>query len=186
MTDRTSAFMVVGLDLSLTATGIARVGTVSEPEGVFTIKSKGKKTDTVADRAQRLNDLDHSIRVMIPSGATVVVESPAYNQTGGSHHDRSGLWWLVVSSLVAQRYRVIEVPPQLVKKYATGKGNASKMEVMAQAIRRYGGFGIDNDNEADALVLAMIGRRLIGSPRDDVPKINLSALDSLASQGGTR
>jgi Holliday junction resolvasome RuvABC endonuclease subunit len=138
---------VVGLDLSLTATGVARTGAVRN--GTFTVKSKGKKTDTLIERADRLADIVDDISLLIPHGAVIVIETPAYNQTGGSHHDRSGLWWLVVDKLIDMNHdhQFHEVSTTQVKKYATGKGNASKMEVMAAAIKRYPEFDIANDNE---------------------------------------
>jgi hypothetical protein len=43
------------------------------------------------------------------------------------------------------------VPVGTIKKFATGKGNASKQEVIAAMIER--GHRINNDNEADALAL---------------------------------
>ena len=170
---------IYGLDLSLTGTGVARIGTSATPH-VWTVKSKGKATDSLAQRAGRLNDLDASIRATVEFGAYVAIETPAHNQTSGHHHDRSGLWWLVVSELV-QYAKVHEVSTTQVKKYATGKGNASKMEVMAAAIKRYPQFDIANDNEADAVILAAFLARALGEPiEDSLPQANLSALDKFS------
>lgn len=47
---------IYGLDLSLTATGVARIG--DGGNSVWTERSKGKATDTLQDRVERLNDLD--------------------------------------------------------------------------------------------------------------------------------
>ena len=167
---------IYGLDLSLTATGVARVVGLNG-NTVWTERSKGKATDTLAMRAERLNDLDVSIRATIEFGAHVAIETPAHNPTSGHHHDRSGLWWLVVTGLY--RYaRVHEVSTTQVKKYATGKGNASKMEVMAAAIKRYPQFDIANDNEADAVILAAFLARALGEPiEESLPQANLAALE---------
>lgn len=53
---------------------------------------------------------------------------------------------------------VFVAPPQL-KKFATGKGNASKAEVI-QAVEKNWGRKYDNDNLADAFVLATISEML--------------------------
>ncbi len=167
---------IYGLDLSLTATGVARIG--DGGNSVWTERSKGKATDTLQERVDRLNDLDASIRSAIEFGSSLVaIETPAHNQTSGHHHDRSGLWWLVVAGL-APDCRIYEVSTTQVKKYATGRGTASKMEVMAAAIKRYPQFDIANDNEADAVILAAFLARALGRPiEESLPQANLAALE---------
>ena len=84
---------------------------------------------------------------------------------------------LVVTGLV--RYATVyEVSTTQVKKYATGKGTASKMEVMAAAIKRYPQFDIANDNEADAVILTAFLARALGRPiEESLPQANLAALE---------
>lgn len=170
---------ITGLDLSLTASGVARIDEKALVRKCWTVRSKGKATDTLKMRADRLNNIDVSIRSTIPAFSSVVaVETPAHNQTSGHHHDRSGLWWLVVSSLVPY-IDVYEVSTTQVKKYATGKGNASKAEVMIAAVKRYPEFDIENDNEADAVILAAFLARALGQPiEDSLPLSHLAALDN--------
>lgn len=171
-----SAPAVVGLDLSLTASGVS----VIYPDGtidVQTVSSKGAGTPSLSNRGLRLSRIVDRIALVPPVGAKIAVETPAYNQTSGHHHDRSGLWWMVVERLL-EEHEVYEVSTTQVKKYATGKGNASKMEVMAAAIKRYPDADIANDNEADAVILAAYLRRALGHPADPtLPKANISALD---------
>lgn len=170
----------VGLDLSLTATGIAVTDGSPQGAGCFLVKSKGTLKDSLAMRADRLSDLDHSIRQTIPAGAIVGIETPAYNQTSGNHHDRSGLWWLVVSGL-APYYRIVEFSTTQVKKYATGKGNAGKDEVMIAAVKRYPEFGIVDNNTADAVLIAAMTARKFGYPiEESLPKVNLAALGAVS------
>lgn len=166
---------IYGLDLSLTATGVARIG--DGGNSVWTERSRGKVTDTLQDRIERLNELDTSIRSTIEFASLVAIETPAHNQTSGHHHDRSGLWWLVVTDL-SPYCQIYEVSTTQVKKYATGKGTASKMEVMAAAIKRYPQFDIANDNEADAVILAAFLARALGRPiEESLPQANLAALE---------
>lgn len=175
----TAGVRVVGLDLSLTATGTAliRPGMTT---AVQTLKSKGAKDATLGERADRLRKLAREILLPAATANVVVIEQPAYSQTGGSHHDRSGLWWLVVDALIFDDLRLVEVTPQAVKIYATGKGNASKDEVLAAVVRRYPNIEVRNNNEADALVLAAIGARLAGQPLEEsLPQLHLRALDKI-------
>lgn len=169
---------IVGLDLSLTATGLAFIRPDSAA-GVQTLKSKGAKDASLAERALRIHNLARDIIIAACTADVVVIEQPAYNQTGGSHHDRSGLWWLVVDALADEELRIVEATPQAVKTYATGKGNASKDEVLAAVVRRYPDVEVANNNEADALVLAAIGARLAGHPIEELPQTHLRALEKV-------
>lgn len=182
--------MVVGLDLSLTATGAAIAGKAWFE--VTTLGSKGRADASLMERHARLADLATAIFDTIPDGDNVhvAIETPAHNQTSGHHHDRSGLWWLVIDLIarwaLAQEIRVHEVSTTQVKKYATGKGNASKAEVMIAAVKRYPQFDITNDNEADAVVLAAFLARALGHPiEDSLPQTHLAALDKFRPNPGT-
>lgn len=169
--------VVVGIDPSLTSTGVA----VIHPEhGVHLhrIRSKGAKTATLAERSIRLNDLAGNVLHWCDGADLVVIESPAYSNSLGSMHDRSGLWWLLVREL--QHYRdisVLEVPPTTRAKYATGRGNAGKDEVLAAVIRRHPTLDITGNDVADALTLAAIGTRLLHWPLE--PTLTAAPLSAL-------
>jgi hypothetical protein len=49
------------------------------------------------------------------------------------------------------------VPPTHLKKFATGKGNANKERMLAEARKRFGEY-IDDDNEADALLMLELAK----------------------------
>jgi crossover junction endodeoxyribonuclease RuvC len=152
---------VVGLDLSLTCTGVA----VATQDGAITdrITSKPTKDATLRERVARLGMMaaltcDHA------TGADlIVVEGPSYGSTTGHQHDRSGLWWLVVGKL-SGLYPVVEVAPGTRMRYATGRGNASKDDVLSAVIRRYHHIDVNGNDEADALILAAMGARFLGHP----------------------
>lgn len=166
---------VVGLDLSLTATGYAG------PDGTKLIKSTGHKGDTLVQRADRLNLLRCEIvaTVLETPPDLVCVEAPSLGQQRqGGTHDRSGLWWLVANGLIAAGLQVIEVPPASVKKYSTGKGNAQKPDVRMAVFKRYG-EDFRDDNECDAFVLRAIGLDLLGHPLIEMPLTQRAALEKL-------
>jgi crossover junction endodeoxyribonuclease RuvC len=54
-----------------------------------------------------------------------------------------------------------EVPPTVIKKFATGKGNANKAAVISAIVSRYG-VQVKTDNEADAYALAQLGAVVTG------------------------
>lgn len=173
---------VIGLDLSLTGTGVALAhkGIVFDTD---CIKTTGKKGDNLAERLARLE----LIRVTIMERAwgiepdLAVIEAPSYGSKFGSQHDRSGLWWLVVKSLGDAGVPVATVSPNGRAKYGTGKGNAPKDEVLAAVVRNYPNVAVDNNNVADAVLLAAMGARHLGKPVEaSLPKPNLAAMDGAA------
>lgn len=165
---------VSGIDLSLTATGYARITNPDHAVPMWWTTTYGSKALAKNDKVwlsvhNRLTTLAREILLEVEHDAPdlVVVEGPSLGSTGGSAHDRSGLWWLVYDGLQRQGRRVAVAPPSNVKIYAVGKGNgvgASKDDVLLAAARRYKDAPISNNNEGDALVLAAMGARHLGHP----------------------
>lgn len=168
---------VVGIDPSLTGTGIAT------PTGVSVVTSQ-PGNGTVLDRRNRLTRMADTIAFtvlesVVPRMALVVIEAPAYSKTG-HQHERSGLWWLLIDRLIDAGHMVCEVAPSARARYATGKGNAGKDQVIAAVVRRYPGVDVNSNDEADALVLRAMGCRYLGQPIDnDLPLANRAALDKV-------
>jgi crossover junction endodeoxyribonuclease RuvC len=156
---------VVGLDLSLASTGFSDGFTAS------TIRPM-KRTGL-----QRLRFIRDQIatQVDIVEPNLVCVEGPSYGSKGGHEHERGGLWWIVRESLDALGYHVAVVSPSSLKKYATGKGNASKDQMIVAACKRFPWFDGGND-EADALFLAALGLQHLGKPVVEMPAVNLTAM----------
>lgn len=152
---------VVGLDLSLTATGVAWI----EDDQVHTCTIGSKPAGALlADRNARLLNLESRIAEPRINAALVVVEAPSLHSKGAGTWDRAGLWWYVVRACSAQQVPVAEVPPATVKKFATGRGNADKSAVAVGMSRLWPDVEAGNDNEWDALVLATIGAQKLGMP----------------------
>lgn len=170
---------VVGLDLSLTATGIA-VLTDAPPHWDTTVVGSKPTGDDVAARADRLTDLSAAILLRCIGADLVCIERPAYSSNSGSVTDRAGLWWLVCARLVrGLRIPVVDVVNNHLKTYATGRGNAPKDAVLAETVRRYGALvpTLADNNEADALQLAALGmHHLTGRPLVDLPQTHTRAL----------
>lgn len=181
--------VVVGLDLSLTGTGIA-VGLAGEQPITTTVSSTGHKGDSLAQRVTRLRGLHREVfSVLEPflfvgmatRPALIVIEAPTYATSTGSQHDRSGLWWLLVDGF-HRRHDVAEVSPSQRAKYATGVGGgkgANKDAVLAAVVRRYPDVPVSNNNEADATVLFAMGSRHLGHPIDQLPASHLAAMDAV-------
>lgn len=166
---------IVGVDLSLTATGVAC------RHGVGTITSNGHRDATLTDRHHRMMRLREEVLTWCRDADLVVIESPSLGSSARHNHahDRSGLWWLTVHALHASDIPVAAVTPASRAKYATGKGNASKDEVLAAVVRRYTEPAVGNNNEADALVLAAMGHDALGDPLVTLPATHRTALTAV-------
>ena len=142
--------IVVGLDLSLTATGIAHL----TPTGAVVDTIRGKGTGIT-----RLRALAREIRDLCTGATLVVIEGPAYHQASGAgYHERAGLHWMVLDRLHWAEVPSVVVSTSVMKKYATGKGSGKKGPTIDAAIRRYPEVDTaGDDNACDALWLAALG-----------------------------
>lgn len=167
---------IVGLDLSLTSTGVATLHingvNWSNYIGMHSIKSKpfGDKWES---RNVRLNDIVHKVLMHTHTSSLIVVEGPSYGSKYGSAFDRAGLWWQVYSQLSLKGHPIAVVQPTQRMKWATGKGKASKEEVKQGVVDLWSTAGKElapsNDDEADALCFATMGAQWLGL---DVPYEN--------------
>lgn len=161
--------MIVGLDLSLTSTGVCRW----QRDGRYDTQVL-KSRASVKGHA-RLFWIMSELRHVTDGAKLAVVEGPAYGAKGSAYHQLAGLWWLVTHQLWLWQIPTAIASPAAVKTYATGKGNAGKDIVLSAVIRRWPGFEGGND-EADALVLAALGAEHLGYQTVPVPQSHQGAL----------
>lgn len=150
---------VVGLDLSLTATGVATEA------GCEVLAAKIRGCERLAwIRDQAILVVLNEAAVYPPRRADlVVIEGYSFGSRGRTLYQIGELGGVIRLALHEQGIPFVEVPPSTLKKYATGHGNAGKGEVLAAAIRRLGYDGHD-DNEADALWLRAMALDFYGLP----------------------
>ncbi len=135
---------IVGLDLALTATGIA------DEHGTRCFRSKSRGME-------RLDEILTQVRgTGEPRPELVVIEGYSFGSHSAHAHELGELGGVIRYDLWRVQIPYVDVAPAVLKKFTTGKGNASKFEVIAAAIRRWGFEGSD-ENEADAYMLRMMG-----------------------------
>jgi Holliday junction resolvasome RuvABC endonuclease subunit len=161
----------VGLDLSLTSTGLAAIRD-GKVVGLGHYRTKGHKGMTINETHDRIKEITGAIVNFAESNNPdlIVIEAPSFGSSHGSGHERAGLWWSVITALV-DRYGfiipIVGVAPATRAKYITGNGRATKdvvIEFARHAYTKGAGFRIANDDEADALGLAAMGSRFLGYP----------------------
>jgi crossover junction endodeoxyribonuclease RuvC len=118
--------------------------------------TSNEKTDL-----EKFIDVASYLRNSIDNSYKVVIEGFSYGSRGAGVSYQYGLGWIIREHLLMGLIDFVEVSPNTLKKFATGKGNAAKNLVMKDVYKRYG-FENDSDNIVDAYVLAQIGRALDG------------------------
>lgn len=143
---------VVGIDPSLTATGIAYFDD--------TITVAGCRGD---DRLVSIRDAVHDIC----DGArlAVVEDLPTHAMGAGKTGMVQGAIRVALLDLAVD---YVLVPPSVLKKYATGSGQATKADLRMALFKRTG-LDEKDDNKVDAIWLRMLGLDLLGEPVVELP-----------------
>lgn len=147
---------VLGIDPSLTGTGLAVVG----PGSCYTstVKSKGTRDDSLYARDARLAGIAERVADFATEDTRlVVIEGPAMASRVGSTLDRYGLWWRIVHRMLARGIPVAVCPPTTAKKWACGRGNGDKIAVALGVARIWPAAEPADDNQSDALAMATMG-----------------------------
>ncbi|MFD6343642.1 hypothetical protein ACFWF9_02805 [Streptomyces roseolus] len=173
---------VIGLDLSLTSTGVAGEGWAE----ALRTKSRGH---------QRLRWLRRRIAELTEEADLVVVEGAAYGRGAqAGHHELAGLWWVITQNLWEREIPYAVVSPHARTIYATGTAFPAKEYPKAQRARIAKGmvrdavvsrYGVECDgpgryDKSDAFVLAAMGLHWAGWPLAAVPDTHRRALDNVA------
>lgn len=152
---------VLGIDPSLTSTGLAWIGPDGGPQlHTSATKAAGKGTDR---KLARLWRQVHAVMDVAARADLVLIEAPSFGSHGSATRDLAGLWWLIVAELRAAEVALGVVAPAALKRWATGRGNADKFAVGQAIGRRWPDVPLANPDEADALVLASMGLHHLGS-----------------------
>ncbi|QBI96463.1 RuvC-like resolvase [Mycobacterium phage Donny] len=184
---------ILGIDTSLTATGLARIDVVPIEEDdnplaayVAVVGKVGapKPTKDKSKRAmaRRVNALIEQIEWCFEGDEkpdAVGMESLAFGARG------EGAWVLPwIFGRVIELCEKHDVPLQVVAtsaraKFATGKGNASKDQVLAAVIKLFPEADVSDNNEADALAVAAVLCQLHGLPILPVTQYRLDVIAGL-------
>lgn len=162
--------LVIGLDLSLTCTGVAGPGW----SDIIRTKLRGDA---------RLDYLLITVASFIKQADMVVMEGPSYGHANlGGHEELAGLRCSVRLYCHRRKIPYGVVPPSSLKLFATGNGRAAKGEVRSGVADRYGHHteGAGRYDMADAYTAMAMGLHHLGYPLAAVPERALSALDGCA------
>lgn len=159
---------VIGLDLSLTGTGVAAIDVATAALSTAVHASPPPASDSLAGHAARHRQLADGIvsQVVAADPALAVIEGLQFSvkMRDSSLTRRGFLWWSVIEGLTAAGVPLMEVTPQQIKQFATGKGNASKSEVVAAYAKAWpdAPMGRSVEDRADAAHAAALGAAWLG------------------------
>ncbi len=163
---------VVGLDLSLTSTGIAL------PKETKVISTK---TKDVSRLIVLRNEIISAIEEAEVDNPLVAIEGYSFGARNSQAHSLGELGGVVKVAVSEKGWPWVLIPPTVRAKFATGRGNASKSEVVSAISARTGitWSGPGADDKCDAWILQEMGLTYLGRSRESWPKTHLVALDSV-------
>lgn len=173
----TASLTVVGIDPSITATGIASSRGWCHTVG-YTNKRRPFTKLPHCDRLDAALGVLRNVLVNVGRPDLAVIETPALSRTGGGAHERGWLWWEIYRHLTAAEIPIGLVSTNQRMLYATGKGTAGKSVVVDAVARRWPAWATNgDDNAADAVVLMAAGRDWAGQPICPMPKTHRAAIE---------
>jgi Holliday junction resolvasome RuvABC endonuclease subunit len=162
---------VVGIDPSLAATGIA---TEDETWTVHTESGDPERLDIIWQAVYAA--------VWPHRGAdlAVIEDLPTHAHGAGLTGMAQGVIRL---ALIHTQTPYYTVPAATLKKFATGKGTATKAD-MRMALFKRTGIDVRDDNQCDAIWLRHMGLHLAGSfLAMDLPKAQMASVDVIRERG---
>lgn len=149
---------VLGIDPSLTNTGLCWGDGEFWDAQCFPYRfRKGTDSKAIENRVKRIDDLTLKVECLleVKKPAMALIESYSFgSRNGGEYLGEYG--GMLRSMLMKNVSKVVEVAPTMVKKFATGKGNAKKEVIIGHVQKRWNCL-MCNSDEADAYVLYRIG-----------------------------
>lgn len=160
----------IGIDLSLTSTGFS----CGDRRFVLSTPYTGVK------RLQAMRD--HIVEnVLEESQPIVIIEGYSFASRNSHAHSIGELGGVVRLALFEHDVLFIDIPPTIRAKFATGRGNAGKTEVMSSVSAKTGIVfsGKGADDMCDAWILEEIGRAVYSQTRADWPADRLKTLEKV-------
>ena len=167
---------VLGIDLSLTSTGVALIRRDGSVATESITSSKG--TDSLTSRSNRLAHVTEAIaswlsewrptQTRTENVELALIESLFSSRSGAGLVERGWLWGKVVDKAISREVPIGEVSNSVVKKWATGGGRAEKLTMGVHMGRLFPDVLFGSDDEVDALAIAHIAACRLGYP---VPRL---------------
>jgi len=162
---------VLGVDPSLTSTGVC----MSDDETmVFQPKTKGP---------ERLIQIRNFVNALVRAHSIdlIAIEGYSFSSRNSHAHALGELGGVLRVDFYEHGIPYVEIPPTSRAKFATGKGNASKTEVVSSISARTGivWSGSGSDDMCDAWILRQMVLAHLGESSYSWPESHLAALEKI-------
>lgn len=161
----------VGIDPS------TKTGLVALDEQGNVLRAK-ELTGVGSEDPKRMTTLIDEVMRHLQPDDVVCIEGFAFGAQGQGVAFQYGLGHGIRMAMYRRGWQYTEVSPAAVKKFATGKGNTKKDEMVLPIFKRWG-FEHSSDNVRDAFVLAQIAFALKGQVAVQITKTQLEVLDAI-------
>ena len=147
--------MVIGIDQSLTGTGIVVLDSKKSMIFKKLIVTKPKDFDQEIERLihirEEIKKINKSFNIKLS-----VLEGFGFGARGDAIFQLAGLGYLIREYFYTENIPLKIVPPTTLKKFITGRGNCGKDLILLNVYKKWG-VEFTDDNLADAYGLAMYG-----------------------------
>jgi hypothetical protein len=151
----------IGIDPSLDGTGLAY------GDELLTVRGAGDERLRLIYRAV--------VTATGGTGLAIVEDLPTHGMGAGKTGMAQGV---VRLALLHEALPYVLVAPATLKKYATGRGNATKPDMRVELLKRTG-LDLRDDNQVDAWWLRALGMDLKGAPLLTMPQSHRACLAKL-------
>jgi len=151
--------IILGIDPSLTSTGICVMSEHGNILSTKAITSYFTGVKRLKDFKEQIIDICQYV-AGLKEKTSVFIEGYSFGSIGRKEFIAE-LGGIIRLTLYEQELEFVDVPPTVLKKYITGKGNADKVAVGVAVMKQYG-EGFDTTDQTDAFVLCQIGLAYFG------------------------
>lgn len=171
---------VVGVDPSLTSTGISVIAETGELVGSHRIKSKAVG-DLIANRMDRLTIILSRFAQIVSAAKpeVICIEAYSFGSSGGKSWDRIELGGILRYWCHNNGFKMFEVAPSRLKKWACGNGAAEGKIPIVNALNKRYSVEFNSDDEYDAYALGQMAFQLAGFvvAGEEIPKFQQEAIN---------
>ena len=156
--------IIIGVDQSLSSTGIAVLDGDGRSKHLTRIKTKTDQFETEIERMVHIKNLISEICTQF-NVTQAIMEDFAYSAKGNRIFQMGGLGYIVRELFFERNIPYKIIAPRELKKFVSGSGNADKSSII-EAVNKRWGQSLKNprDNDiADAYALAMMGIEILNN-----------------------
>ena len=163
----------IGIDLSLTSTGICVLKDKTYEANIIKTKLKGcARLIYIKDKIEDILLSHFHGRDML-----IAIEGYSYGSVG-KMADIGELGGVVKTMIFDNNFKTIVIPPTSLKKFITGKGNSPKDIMISKTLKKYN-VEFENNNKCDAFGLAQMAKAYEEGTKIQYEKDALKGVDLL-------